>query len=138
MGDLTNTLRKTESEVNAMLLTGGEYDETTNFVSYKLSDVYNDLTVGGTTSKNSFAQATSRWFTRKVMAPLIIKVGSKYADKIRQLSNQVSKLNKELTGSDMLSPVDVESVRYDETLALIMITLKKRRKVEDKSFESKH
>jgi hypothetical protein len=129
MGDLTNTLRKTETEVNAMLLTGGEYDETTNFVSYKLSDVYNDLTVGGTTSKNSFAQATSKWFTRKVMAPLIIKVGSKYADKIRQLSNQVSKLNKELTGSDMLSPVDAESVRYDETLALIMITLKKRRKV---------
>ena len=88
MGDLTNTLRKTESEVNAMLLTGGEYDETTNFVSYKLSDVYNDLTVGGTTSKNSFAQATARWFTRKVMVPLIVKVGSKYADKIRQLSTR--------------------------------------------------
>jgi hypothetical protein len=45
--------------------------------------MYNDLTVGGTTSKNSFAQATARWFTRKVMVPLIVKVGSKCADKIR-------------------------------------------------------
>jgi hypothetical protein len=47
-------------EVNAMLLTGGEYDETSNSDSFKLSDVYNDLTVGGTTSKNSFAKATAR------------------------------------------------------------------------------
>ena len=129
MGDLTNTLRKSEMEVNAMLLTGGEYDETSNSDSFKLSDVYNDLTVGGTTSKNSFAKATARWFTRQVMAPLIVKVGSKYADKIRQLANKVTELNKELTGSDVLSPKDAESVRYDQTLELIMLTLKKHRKV---------
>jgi hypothetical protein len=85
-------------------MAGGEHDETTKFVSYKLSGVCNDLTVGGTTSKSSFAQATARWFTRKVVVPLIVKVGSKCTDKIRQLSNKVSRLNKELTGSDVLSP----------------------------------
>ena len=93
MGNLTNTLRKTEMEVNAMLMVGGDYSEN-DVAMFKSSDLCADLTVGGTTtSKSSFASATEKWFTQHVMISLIKRVGRKNADKTRQLASKATDLN---------------------------------------------
>ena len=130
MGDLSQTLRKTETEVNAFALNGGEYSNDKNVALYKSPSVYTDLKVAAPTSKSSFATATARWYNNNVMKSLIAKVGSKYADKIRELASQVSELNKQLTGSDVLAPKDEERLRYDNTLTMILLTLKKHRRLE--------
>jgi hypothetical protein len=79
-------------EVNAMLMVGGDYSE--NVAMFKSSDLYADLTVGGTTtSKSSFASATAKWFTQHVMISLIKRVGRKNADKTRQLASKATDLN---------------------------------------------
>jgi hypothetical protein len=132
MGDINKVLRETELKVTAMLRHGGTYSESANADMFRESGVYRDLTVGGTTAKRTFATATARWFKLNVMNLLVTKVGESYADKIRDLSTQVSKLNKELTGSDMLSPTNEEQTRYDATRDMIMATLKSHRKIEKK------
>ena len=104
MGDLTQTLRETELKASALLMHTGEYSEGANSKLFQKSDVYKDLTVGGTTVKAKFASATARWFKKNVMNHLVSKISDKYADKIRELANQVTDLNKELTGSDLLAP----------------------------------
>ena len=132
MGDINKLLRETEEKVTSMLRHGGEYSETTNANLFRDSNVYKDLTVGGATVKRAFASATARWFKLSVMNQLVTKVGEKYADKIRELSTQVSNLNKELTGSDVASPTNAEQLRYDGTKEMIMTTLKTHRKMEKK------
>jgi hypothetical protein len=130
MGDLTETLRETELKVSKLLMHKGEYSEDTNAQLFKKSDVYKDLTVGGTTVKAKFAVAVARWFKKNVMNHLVSRVSDKYADKVRELATQVTDLNKELTGSDMLAPKNEEEVRYHESLDLMSLTLKKTRKMD--------
>ena len=130
MGDISQTLRNTEVEVNAFANHGGEYSDDKNTALFKSSTVYKELKVAAPTSKSNFASATSRWYNNNVMKSLIAKVGSKYADKIRELAKQVSELNKQLTGSDVLAPKDDERVRHDNALELILTTLKKHRRLE--------
>jgi hypothetical protein len=60
MGDLSQTLRRTEVEVNAFALNKGEYSNDKNVALYKSSSVYKDLKVAAPTSKSSFANATAR------------------------------------------------------------------------------
>ena len=130
MGDLTETLRETELKVSKLLMHKGEYSEDTNAQLFKKSDVYKDLTVGGTTVKAKFAVAVARWFKKNVMNHLVSRVSDKYADKVRELATQVTDLNKELTGSDMLAPKNEEEVRCHESLDLMSLTLKKTRKMD--------
>ena len=128
MGDLTQTLRETELKVSALLMHTGEYSEGANTKLFQKSDVYKDLTVGGTTVKAKFASATARWFKKNVMNHLVSKISDKYADKIRELANQVTDLNKELTGSDLLAPKNEEEVRYHELLDVMTLSLKEYRR----------
>ena len=128
MGDLTQTLRETELKVSALLMHTGEYSEGANTKLFQKSNVYKDLTVGGTTVKAKFAAATARWFKKNVMNHLVSKISDKYADKIRELANQVTDLNKELTGSDLLAPKNEEEVRYHELLNVMTVSLKEYRK----------
>ena len=116
-------------EVSTMINHGGEYSSHSTAELFRSSTIYKDLTVAGTTVKNKFATATAKWFKDNVMSHLLTKVGGKYADKIRDLSTQVSDLNKELTGSDMVSPKNEESIRYESTLEMIKSTLKQHRKL---------
>ena len=92
MGDLTETLRETELKVSKLLMHKGEYSEDTNAQLFKKSDVYKDLTVGGTTVKAKFAVAVARWFKKNVMNHLVSRVSDKYADKVRELATQVTDL----------------------------------------------
>jgi hypothetical protein len=130
MGDLTETLRETELKVSKLLMHKGEHSEDTNAQLFKKSDVYKDLTVGGTTVKAKFAVAVARWFKKNVMNHLVSRVSDKYADKVRELATQVKDLKKELTGSDVLAPKNEEEIRYHETLDLMTLTLKKTRKMD--------
>ena len=128
MGDLTQTLRETELKVSALLMHTGEYSEGTNTKLFQKSDVCKDLTVGGTTVKAKFASATARWFKKNVMNHLVSKISDKHADKMRELANQVTDLNKELTGSDLLAPKNEEEVRYHELLNVMTLSLKEHRR----------
>ena len=112
MGDLTQTLRETELKVSALLMHTGEYSQDANTKLFQKSDVYKDLTVGGSTVKAKFASATARWFKMNVMNHLVSKISDKYADKIRELANQVTDLNKELTGSDLLAPILIRLTQH--------------------------
>jgi hypothetical protein len=77
MGDLTQTLRETELKVSALLMHTGEYSESANTKLFQKSDVYKDLTVGGTTVKAKFASATARWFKKNVMNHPVSKISDK-------------------------------------------------------------
>ena len=59
MGDVKETLRKTEMEVSTMINHGGEYSSHSTAELFRSSTIYKDLTVAGTTVKNKFATATA-------------------------------------------------------------------------------
>ena len=71
MGDVKETLRKTEMEASTMINHGGEYSSHSTTELFKSSNMYKDLTVAGTTVKSKFAAATAKWFKDNVMSHLL-------------------------------------------------------------------
>ena len=135
MGDtlkLNDTLRTLELEVGKMTQTGGMYSDDANARAFKETEIYKEMKVAHPTVKQNLVSAIMRWFRNDVSTKMATKIAEKYSDTIKDMQEQVTELNKMMTGSDSIAPKHEELVKYNQSLELTLETLKTCRSLERK------
>ena len=135
MGDtlkLNDTLRTLELEVGKMTQTGGMYSDDANARAFKETETCKEMKVAHPTVKQNLVSAIMRWFRNDVSTKMATKIAEKYSDTIKDMQEQVTELNKMMTGSDSIAPKHEELVKYNQSLELTLETLKTCRSLERK------